>query len=86
MGIEVTARDRAALANATFRFAVVSSANRDVLVSQDISLSPDGPLTQFVRATLNLATASPGAWFAQASIITDGKVIGVVDSPFRIDR
>ncbi|HEY2905959.1 MAG TPA: hypothetical protein VGJ29_08660, partial [Vicinamibacterales bacterium] len=86
MGIEVAAGDRAALANATLRFAVVSSANRDVLASQDISLSSDGPLTQFVRATLDLATASPGAFFAQVSIVADGKIVGVVDAPFQIAR
>jgi VWFA-related protein len=86
MGIEVTAGDRAALAIATLRFAVVSSANRDVLASQDISLLPDGPLTQFVRAALNLATASPGAFFAQVSIVADGKIVGVVDAPFQIVR
>ncbi len=86
MGVEVAAGDAAGFANATLRFAAVSSANRDVLASQDISLSADGPATQFVRATLNLANASPGSCVAQASIVADGKVVGLVDAPFQILR
>lgn len=86
MGIEVTARDRAALANATLRFDVASVANPSVLASQDVSLAAGGPLTQFVRATLNLAAVDPGACVAQASVVSDGALVGRVDAPFRVSR
>jgi len=83
IGVEVTAGDHAALANATLRFAAVSSANRDVLASKDVNLSAGGPTTQFVRETLDLSNASPGPCVAQASIVVDGKVVGLVDAPFQ---
>ena len=86
IGVDVTASDRAARANTTLRLSVVSAPNRDVVASKDIVLAADGPPTQFVRATLNLAAASATACFAQASLVVDGTVVGVVDAPFRIVR
>ncbi len=85
-GVEVTASDRTALANTTVRFEVISTSSREVVASQDVTLSPDGPLSQFVRATLNLATTSPQECLAQASILVDGALVGLIDTPFQIAR
>jgi hypothetical protein len=85
-GVEVTAGDRAALANTTVRFEVVPAGSRETVASQDVMLSPAGPLGQFVRATLNLAGASPGEYVARASIVAAGTSLGVVDAPFQLAK
>jgi VWFA-related protein len=85
-GVEVTAGDRAALANTTVRFEVVPAGSRETVASQDVMLSPAGPLGQFVRATLDLAAASPGEYIARASIVAAGASLGVVDAPFQLAK
>jgi VWFA-related protein len=85
-GIEVTAADRAALANVTVRFEVVSAQAREIAASQDAPLSPSGSLSQFVRATLNLSGISPGRYLTRASIVVDGAPIGLIDAPFQLAR
>jgi hypothetical protein len=49
-------------------------------------LSPGGPLGQFVRATLDLAAASPGEYVARASIVAAGTALGLVDAPFQLAK
>jgi VWFA-related protein len=85
-GVEVTAADRAALANTTVRFEVVLAGGRETVAAQDVTLSPGGPLGQFVRATLDLAAASPGEYVARVSIVTAGTSLGAVDAPFQVAR
>jgi hypothetical protein len=86
VGVEVAASDHAALANTIVRFEVISTGSREAIASQDVALSPDGPLSQFVRATLNIANTSPGECLAQVSILADGALVGLIDTPFQIAR
>jgi VWFA-related protein len=85
-GVEVTAADRAALANVSVRFEVVSAQAREIAAAQDVPLSPTGSLSQFVRATLSLSGVRPGSYLTRAAIVVDGAPIGLIDAPIQLAR
>jgi hypothetical protein len=85
-GVEVTAGKRTALANVIVRFEIASANAHAVVTTRDVPLSPDGPLSQFVRATLNLPEVGPGEYLARASIVADGALIGLIDAPIQLAK
>jgi hypothetical protein len=85
-GVEVSVSDRSALANAAIRFEALSSSHREGGGAQEIKLSPAGPLSQFVRATLDLTGTETGECVVRASVVVDGVVIGQIETPFQIAR
>ena len=85
-GVEVTAGAAAAFARAAVRFEIASTRTDEIVAAQDVPLSADGALSQFVRATLDLSAASAGDYLARASIVVDGARVGMIDAPLQLAR
>ncbi|HEY2150943.1 MAG TPA: VWA domain-containing protein [Vicinamibacterales bacterium] len=85
-GVDVAAGVAAAFANAAVRFEVASTKTQEIVASHDVSLSPGGPLDQFIRATLNLSGAAAGEYRARASVLVDGVAIGSIEAPMALTK
>ena len=82
----MTAGAAAAFARAAVRFEIASTRTDEIVAAQDVPLSADGALSQFVRATLDLSAASAGDYLARASIVVDGARVGMIDAPLQLAR
>jgi hypothetical protein len=85
-GLEVTAQDSASLDDAVVRFEIVGAQGASALAPAAKELRSGGPLTQFVRTTLDVASLPPGDYVARASLVVRDTFLGAVDAPFRIAR
>jgi VWFA-related protein len=88
-GVEVTAPEQSALSDALVRFEIID-AQGAVRATSDVALASGGPLSQFVRATIDVSLLPKGDYVARASIITGGIAGGVaagsLDAAFRVSR
>jgi hypothetical protein len=85
-GVEVTAHDRADLANVVVRFEVASAQTREIVASEEVPLSSSGLLSQFARASLNLVGVASGDYLARASMVVDGALVGLIDAPIQLAK
>ena len=85
-GVEVTAATPADLENVSVRFEIVGTQRRADVPGREIKLQPDGPLDQFVRATLEFPSLPDGAYVLRASIIARGGSLGDIETSLRIAR
>ena len=84
MGIDVAAPDAAALAGAAVQFAIVTKDGTEAQAGTTAQpLTTNGPLDQFVRATLQVPNGGNTDYVARATLLLNGTSLGQVDVPFR---
>jgi VWFA-related protein len=86
MGVDVAAPDAAALAGAAVQFAIVTKDGTEVQAGTAQPLTMNGPLDQFVRATLQVPNGGNTDYVARATLLLNGTSLGQVDAPFRVTR
>jgi len=85
-GVEVSASDASAFADAAIRFEVISPQNSSPLSFRVVPLSANGAASQFVRATLPVPAGESNECLARASVFVKGVSIGQIEVPFRTTK
>jgi VWFA-related protein len=84
MGVDVAAPDAAALAGAAVLFAIVTKEGTEAQAGPAQPLAVNGPLDQFVRATLQVPNGGHTEYIGRATLLVNGTSLGQIDAPFRV--
>ena len=85
-GVEVTAATLADLESVSVRFEIVGIARGADAPGREAKLQAGGPLSQFVRTTLEFPSLPGGDYLLRASLIVGGSSLGGIDTSFRLAK